>query len=130
MQDVTSQIPRDGHRSRFSEHPSACPPFYLNFPPSTITLLSAMIALRRPKGVCLALVVLLSALLQLAAAASSWGFSDATVSITSKGSGVSGGLKEKYYTETLHPSKDILTVADSQNAKLSLNPSPCALQTP
>lgn len=34
--------------------------------------------------------------LPLVAAASSWGFTDATVSVTSKGQGVGGGLKEKY----------------------------------
>ena len=57
-----------------------------------------MLGLRRPNGTFLTVFVLLSVLLQLATAASSWGFSDATVSIASKGSGVSGGLKEKYYT--------------------------------
>ena len=29
-------------------------------------------------------------------AASSWGFDDATVSVQGKGSGIGGGLKEKY----------------------------------
>ena len=32
----------------------------------------------------------------LSAAASSWGFTDATVNVQAKGAGVGGGVKEKY----------------------------------
>ena len=34
--------------------------------------------------------------LSMTAAAASWTFSDATVSVSSKGAGVGGGVKEKY----------------------------------
>ena len=44
-------------------------------------------------------------------AASSWGFEDATVSVQGKGSGIGGGLKEKYishgYTEVLYKLNDV-----------------------
>lgn len=40
-------------------------------------------------------VALLSSVLSLVAAASSWGFTEATLSVQSKGQGVGGGLKEK-----------------------------------
>jgi oligosaccharyltransferase complex subunit delta (ribophorin II) len=43
----------------------------------------------------LQLLLLLSSAVHIYAAAS-WGFTDATVSVQGKGTGVGGGLKEKY----------------------------------
>ena len=39
---------------------------------------------------------LLSSVVSLAAAASAWGFSDATITVHGKGGGVGSGLTEKY----------------------------------
>ena len=42
-----------------------------------------------------------SAVCVQAASSGSWGFSDATVSVHGKGSGVGGGVKEKYVLNSL-----------------------------
>jgi oligosaccharyltransferase complex subunit delta (ribophorin II) len=48
--------------------------------------------LRRP----LQLLLILSSAITVCAATTSWGFTDATVSVQGKGTGVGSGLKEKY----------------------------------
>ena len=54
---------------------------------------------------------------QFVSAASAWGFSDATVSITVKGGGVGGGLKEKYAYYLLPELTSLMMITDSSNAK-------------
>ena len=53
----------------------------------------APVTMRLPNQLLSLLVALCAASLSVAA---SWGFEDATVSVSKKGAGVGGGLKEKY----------------------------------
>lgn len=76
----------------------------------------------------------------LPAAAASWGFADATVSVQTKGAGVGAGLKEEYdryycfilFLRRLISEMLIYVASDSESLRtaLSLNPSLSVMRIP